>query len=124
MMIDILQYVKYGCYAFALMYVTWFFYLAAMNVIKVYKAGEIPALAKWLAYPFVIVGVLLDVVLNVTVGSVLFLELPEIGRLLFTARLGKHCGTSGFRGKIACFICKNLLDPFDPKGHHCDCDPK
>jgi hypothetical protein len=120
-MMEILKLLGAG---FALMYATWFFYLMAMNLIKARDAGKLNGWAYGFGLPMVIVGVLMDVALNVFVGTVLFLELPQIDKLLFTARLGKHCGTQGWRGSVAHWICMNLLDPFDARGKHCDCDPK
>jgi len=78
--------------------------------------------AKCFAYPLALIGVLMDVVLNLTIGTLLFLELPK--HLMFTARLQSHLDeigekNDGWRSNIALWICSNLLDPFDSRGYHC-----
>jgi hypothetical protein len=58
----------------------------------------------------------LDIVFNVTVGSVVFLELPELRRLTFTARCSKWKEGTGRRSAIARWVCNGWLNPGEP-GH-------
>jgi hypothetical protein len=97
-------------------------YLAAMNLIAQKK--NLTLAAKIPAYPIVIVGVLMDFLLNVTVCTALFLELPK--EWLITMRLKRHLDEMSdmnspvtWRQSIALWICSNLLDPFDARGFHC-----
>ena len=119
-------------YAFLFMYLVWAVYVMVMNMIRV--KDNMPFASKCLAYPLAIVGVVLDMLLNIVVGTILFLDLPKIQHLLLTARLQEYIddynkltepatGLRRWRHKAALWICKDLLDPFDPRGFHC-CDPK
>ena len=109
--------------AFVAMFFTWGMYLAVMNLIQ--AKSRLTLAAKCFAYPLAFIGVIMDVLLNITVCTVLFLELPSIQQLLLTARLQKHldemeAGTgSKWRQSIALWICVNLLDSFDSRGYHC-----
>jgi len=97
---------------------TWGMYLAVMNL----KANKkkLNAISKCFAYPLLYVGVTADVLYNLTLGTIIFLELPH--QFLLTDRLESHLKEPGWRGKVARWFCRNLLDPFDPKGRHCDAD--
>lgn len=99
-----------ACYV--LMLVTWLFYLAAMNLIKL--KDQLHGFAKFNGYILVTIGVILDVLLNWIVGSILFLEIPR--EFLLTERLQRHKKGKGWRYKLAYWLCENLLNPFDP-GH-------
>ena len=102
------------------MSVTWVLYLAVMSIKM--ERDELKAKGKsftWqqkiFGYPTVAVMLLADVVFNVTVGSLLFLEPPT--QLLFTSRCQKHMHRKDFRGRLARSFCKYLLDPFEIGGH-------
>lgn len=107
---------------FLFMYFTWGMYLAAMNLIR--EKEGLRWETKVFAYPLVIVGILMDFLLNVTVCTLLFLEVPK--EWLVTARLQRHLYTMKdvnsavtWRQKIALWVCSHLLDPFDARGFHC-----
>lgn len=123
-------------YSFLFMYATWAFYLAVMNLIRVKK--EMPLIAKLFAYPLAFAGIILDLLLNIVIGSILFVQVPNLRHLLFTARLQEHLDNMDtyydawdrgerpsvsrldlWRWDVAVWICKNLLDPFDSRGFHC-----
>jgi len=70
--------------------------------------------------PAVILGVIFDVVANLTIASVVFRKLPR--EWLVTTRLKKiqdnpleHVHNKA----LAKYICENMLDIFDPTGNHC-----
>lgn len=112
---------KYPLIVFAAMYLTWFFYLAVENLIRAKNAGSLKWQAAIFAYPMAFVGIIFDALLNATIGTVFFVEVPR--QWLFTARLELHCAdTVTWRGGLARWICANLLDPFDANGVHCKCD--
>lgn len=100
------------------LYLLWFLYLGVMNLKRAYDAGTLPETAYCLGLPLLGIGYLYDALMNLTVMTVLMLELPR--ELLVTARVSRHqrC-SSGWRYRIAHWMCKNLLDPFDPSGCHC-----
>ena len=102
--------------SFFVMFFTWAAYLSVMNLMENQK--KLTLAAKCFAYPLALLGVLMDVMLNLTVGTVLFLELPH--EFMFTARLQRQIETGKiWRAKIAHWLCANLLDPFDSRGYHC-----
>jgi len=103
-----------GIYLFV---VTWVLYLAVMNLRR--NRDKLTPAAKVIAYPVAFIGVLVDAVFNIILGTLFFLELPK--EWLFTHRLERHIKESlGYRKRFARWFCVNLLDPFDPDGVHCD----
>lgn len=101
------------------LYLLWLFYLAVMNLQRAKENGTLSLPAKILGLPIVIVGVLLDVVVNIFVMTILFLERPK--EWLVTDRLQRHVRyhSGTWRAKLAYVICHYLLDTFDPSGKHC-----
>ena len=97
----------------AIMYITWTYYLAVMKL-KL-KRDELSIPAKIFGYPILWVGLLWDVLFNVVVGSLTFLEPPK--ELLFTARCNRHLQKLGWRQTVAMWWCSHFLDPFDEGGH-------
>lgn len=100
-------------------YVLWLFYLAVMNLYRAKKANQISVVALWLGYPILILGALLDLIVNVLLMTLVFNEWPQ--ELLVTKRLERHVkAKQGWRSKLAYWICHNFLNAFDPSGDHCD----
>lgn len=115
MLLDILKWV-FCAYLFAV--VLWIFFLAVMRIIPV-KDQMVP-IVKYHAYAIAFIAFVLDVVFNIVVGTVLFLQLLKISEPTFSQRLeqyNKH--DTGWRHNIAKWICTNVLDLFDPSGDHC-----
>lgn len=105
-------------YGLGISYVTWLFYLAVMALIRARDEKRLTKVALLLAYPVVVIGLLLDFTLNVTVGTALFLEPPR--EWLLSPRLSRLIETDpGWRGDLAAWVCVHLLDTFDPDGRHC-----
>ena len=106
-------------YAGGALYVLWILYLAVMSLARAREDGRLSLAATVLGYPLLVVGTVCNVLVNWTVLTVLFLELPR--EAMFSSRVTRHClyGT-GWRRRLACFICHDLLDAFDPSGRHCD----
>lgn len=106
-------------YTVLVLYVLWLFYLAVMNLYRAKKANQISLVALWLGYPILIMGALLDLIVNVLLMTLIFAEWPR--ELLVTKRLERHVkAKQGWRSKLAYWICHNLLNAFDPSGDHCD----
>ena len=102
-------------YIAALIWGTWIFYLAVMNLLR--HRGTLSLPAKILGWPVVIVGVVLDVAINWCVASFVFVSPPK--EFLLTARLKRHIKNGGWRGRVAWWVCHNFLNAFDPGGMHC-----
>lgn len=98
----------------------WYAYILIMGLYRAHLAGRLTGLAKWLAYPAVIVGWLMDWFANVFIASIIFGELPQSFSELVTQRLTRYKnGNYGLNSIRAEWICVNLLDVFDPTGTHC-----
>lgn len=94
------------------------FYGAVMSLKRARDAGNFHWSLKVLGYPILWVGLALDAFVNVAACSVLFLEVPR--EWLVTQRLSRHkLQGSGWRQKLAAFMCVHWLDPLDPSGCHC-----
>jgi hypothetical protein len=101
---------------FILFFILWIFYLAVMNLKR--NELEISKYAKPLALMILYLGVLLDFIFNVVVGTLIFLQIPR--NWLFTGRLERNLERKeGWRYSLAKWFCQNYLDPFDPDGSHC-----
>ena len=108
---------KYLLYAFIWFYVLWILYLGVMQLKRARDNGTLSKAALVMGYPLVIIGYLLDILFNWVIGTILFLELPKNG--VFTSHLNRHYLKDTWRGKIATWICRELLNTFDPNpfGH-------
>jgi len=98
-------------------YGLWLFYLAIMNLQRAYKNNTLTKPVLFLGYPIVIVGFVLDVLINLFVFSVLFLELPK--ELTVSSRLHRHNTNTedSWRKTFAAYF-EPILNPFDPTGKH------
>lgn len=94
-------------------YLLWVLFLAVMAL--QWKWHELAKTIKVIAIPAVLLAVTLDVVFNITIGTILFLELP--GQWTFSQRVGEYKKRIDWREPIAFWICANLLDPFEVGGH-------
>lgn len=99
-------------------WILWALYVMVMGVYRAHLARRLTTTAKILAAPWVVFGFAVDVLVNITLASVIFLEPPR--DLLVTSRLQRHVTTTnGWRRDLAVWICNHLLDVFDPSGNHC-----
>jgi hypothetical protein len=101
-----------------------------MNLIRVHKSGSMSRTTYILAFPIVIVGYILDIVINLILMTAFLLELPQwrynsakyFGievEWTVTARLSRHIhDSSGWRKSVALWFGSELLDQFDPTGRH------
>lgn len=98
------------------MYLLYVFYAAVMNIKRVRDLGKLTLLGKIFGYPTLIIGLILDLIVNVFVMTFLLLELPR--ELTVTSRLKRHHEEStGWRLSIVKFF-EPVLDPLDPSGDH------
>lgn len=101
-----------------LLFLLWVFYLAAMNLLRVHRAGKLGRVAFALGVMVMAIGYALDVLANLVVFTVLLLELPRWGEWTVTARLQRHHADPTWRGKVAQWFETELLGQFDPDGSH------
>lgn len=106
----------YIAYSFGITYALWIFYLAVMNLKRAKKAGLLNKTALVLGTPVLIIGFLLDFLVNTTVMTLVFLEMPD--ELTVTERLKRHHKEStGWRLRVVLWL-EPILDPYDPEGDH------
>lgn len=103
--------------AVALIYALWVYYLAVMCLKRVNDVLPLSGATRVAALTVLWPGYALDFLTNMTVMTVLLLELPH--EALVTARLKRHASNETWRGFVCSWICLTLLDRFDPSGCHC-----
>lgn len=98
----------------------WVLYLAYCTLNVSRRSGKF-AMTPWpvraLSYAILAVAVVGDVVFNITIGTLSFLELPSMKRITFTKRCAFHMRDVGWRGAIARWVCSSWLNPFEE--NHC-----
>lgn len=112
-------------------YALWVFFLAAMNLMQARNEGTLPIWAHRLGLPVVFVGVVIDVVVQLTLACVIFLEPPReftvSGRVKRWVEGPQFIGYPGgpptkgirwWRYSVALWMRNNLLKPFDRSGGH------
>jgi hypothetical protein len=125
-------------------YALWIFYLAIMNLKRVKDSkdesgkSQLGKLALTFGTPLLIVGYVLDMLVTLFIGTLVFLDLPK--ELTLTARLARYIKvdndalaalaitnttnhiaieyTPTIRGKWALWFCVEFLDKFDSIGKH------
>lgn len=102
---------------YALTLGTWLFYLAIMRLRQAREDGKLTGTSKFFGYQLLIPGLVLDTLFNWIVGTICFAEIPK--EFLFTARCERWLNSDTWRGSVARFFCRQLLDPFDMGGRHC-----
>lgn len=96
---------------------TWTYYLAMCSLKRAHKAGVIPKFLKPLAYVLLAGFLVADAVFNITVGTIVFLQLPK--QWLFTSRCKENANRWDWRRDTARWWCSNWLNWADPSGRHC-----
>jgi hypothetical protein len=95
----------------------WGMFVICMALKRVRDEGKLTVAMKVFGYPFLFIGLAVDLLVNVFIGSALFLEIPR--ELTLSSRLWRHSTQgSGYRQKLALWLRVNLLDAIDPSGIH------
>lgn len=104
-------------YALLSIWGLWIMYVCVMRLQMLRDAGQLTTGIKIFGYPTLLIGLLLDTVVNVVVCTVLFMEPPK--EWTVSARLWRHSedGT-GWRRRLAFILRTQLLDSVDPSGIH------
>lgn len=96
----------------------WYAYILVMGLYRAHLDKRLTKFTTILALPALVIGYAMDILANIFIASLVFLELPK--ELLVTTRLQRYAkGPINWRRDRANWICTNLLDLFDPTGNHC-----
>lgn len=96
----------------------WGLYVLVMGLYRAHLQKRLTRATYVLGLPFLLIGGVVDVFMNLTVASIVFADPPR--QWLVTTRLITYVECeSGWRFKLANWVCNNLLDVFDPSGNHC-----
>lgn len=101
-------------YALGALYLLWLGFVLTMRVAHLWKT--LPWPARVLGLPAALFSWVLDVFLNLTLCTVVFVDLPREPTI--TQRLHRYQRErTDWRARLARWVCANLLNPFDPE--HC-----
>lgn len=90
-----------------------------MNLYRAKLQGKLTRTQYVIGFPYFVVGGLLDVALNWSIGSLILLDLPrEAVMTAHMQRLRKEEPDS-WGAKVSAWICDQGLDSLDPSGDHC-----
>ena len=93
-------------------------YVLVMGLYRAHLNHSLSRTTYVLAAPFLLIGYSMDVLANITIASIVFVEPPR--EWLVTDRLQRHIADgNGWRFSLSNWICNHLLDVFDPSGNHC-----
>lgn len=107
-------------YALAYLWAFWAAYVLVMGIYRAHLAKRLGPVAFCLSLPFLALGLLMDVLAQFTVAALLFWQWPCPGEWLVTSRMRRYVAQgTGWRYRVAKWVCDNLLDVFDPSGEHC-----
>jgi hypothetical protein len=88
-----------------------------MNLGHAKAEGKLNKFALYAGTPLLVIGLVIDFIVQMTVATVLWLELPR--ELTVSARVERLCKSGhGYRLNIALWFRKTLLSPFDRTGGH------
>jgi hypothetical protein len=105
-------------YSVLFLWLFWAMYVLVMGLYRAKLSKKLSKVSLVLGAPWLVIGVLMDIVANITLASLIFLEPPR--ELLVTKRLQRYNGGDhGWRTTLATWVCNHLLDVFDPDGDHC-----
>lgn len=106
----------YVAFSLGITYLLYTFYAAVMNIKRVRDAGKLTTFGKVLGYPTLVIGLVLDLLVNTFVMTIVLLELPQ--EFTVTSRLKRHNAEStDWRLAVVKFF-EPVLDPLDPSGDH------
>jgi len=99
----------------------WILYVLIMGFYRAHLSGRLNALGYAMASPFLLLGYAVDIFCQYTLATLLFWDFPDTWKeWTVTSRLQRYlAGPDSKRKTVANFLCKKMLDPFDPTGQHC-----
>ena len=98
-------------------FILWVLFLAVMSLKRAKDEGLLVSGTTSYSLALIVLGIgyFIDFLVNITLAVVLFFEPPF--EMTVTKRCEKHLHETGYRGKVARWLCHNLLDPFQIGGH-------
>ena len=98
----------------------WVYFVAVMHLKHLKDEGKLTGGVKFMGYPALIVGLVLDLIVHLIVGTAIFLELPARNEWTLSARLWRLSNDPkpSWRRTLALFLRRSILDPIDPAGIH------
>lgn len=110
-------YAQYAGYSLLAIWMLWVFYVCVMRLKMLRDAGTLTIAQKVFGYPTLVVGLVLDLFVNVVVCTIVFVELPK--EWTVSGRLWRHSNDDdGWRMELALMLRTQLLDSVDPSGVH------
>ena len=108
-------------WSLAYLYGFWLLYVLIMGFYRAWLAMRLKRFALVLASPVLLVGYLVDLFANWTLATLWFMEPPRRPLELVTDRLSRYIGLQDacWHKEHAEWVCKTLLDYFDPHDRHC-----
>jgi hypothetical protein len=101
--------------------ILWLLWIATGNLVNAHRRRNYTGLKLKLTKAWVYFFVAIDVLFNVTYGTIVFMQLPAMSRLTLTHRLRyillESNAPMDWRFKLADFICRRMVSPWDP--NHC-----
>lgn len=104
--------------AFIIVWVLWPLYVFCMAMERAHREKRVSLFAWVLAFPFIACALALDIILNFTIASLVFMEFPKRGEWMISQRMNRLVKDPGWRGVITRWVADNLLDPYDSTGSH------
>lgn len=104
--------------AYVLICLLWQLYVFSMAMLRAHVAGLTTRTAWAIALPFVVIAVALDIFLNFTLLALLSWDFPQQGEYTFSQRLARLVRGTGRKARVASWIARSLLDPYDHTGQH------
>lgn len=99
-----------------LLYALYLSYCTLRQMRDTGRLAAMPRIVRFHCWGILYAALALDIVFNIIVGTLVFMELPELRRLTFTMRCKKWMTVEGRRGDIARWVCESWLNPAEP-GH-------
>lgn len=115
--VDVADWLQLAAAAALFLWAFWGVYVLVMGLYRAHLAKQLTRPTYVLAAPWLLIGYAMDVLANLVLATLIFLEPPR--EWLVTDRLQRHLPHIGWRGNLARWICSHLLDVFDPSGKHC-----
>jgi len=97
----------------------WLLFVNLMRIRDRYLKGKASLGTRVLGYLILFVGYPLDVIYNLTYGTLMFWSLPRRGEWTLTKRLQRLVHDEGWRGAEARFICRYIVEPWALDEEHC-----